>query len=134
MSTRRFRAFGLVLIGVLLGFLISLTLSAMAQRGIVLLPLRELQQFACVFSAIKGKYAEDVPELYLNNDALERMFPDLDLLSAYIEAEAFKDMESMTQGGFVGLGIEIGLDKCQPKVIPPIEDTPAGRAGILAGD
>src|SRR5690625_243314 len=134
MSTRRFRAFGLVFIGVLAGLLISLTLSAMAQRGNVPLPLRELQQFANVFSAIKGSYVEDVPDEQLINDAIKGMFADLDPHSAYLDAEAFKDMESMTQGGFGGLGIEIGLEKGQPKVISPIEDTPAARAGILAGD
>jgi len=134
MSTRRFRAFGLVFIGVLAGLLISLTLSAMAQRGNVPLPLRELQQFANVFSAIKGSYVEQVPDEQLINDAIKGMFADLDPHSAYLDAEAFKDMESMTQGGFGGLGIEIGLEKGQPKVISPIEDTPAAQAGILAGD
>src|SRR5690625_7089754 len=134
MSTRRFRAFGLVFIGVLAGLLISLTLSAMAQRGNVPLPLRELQQFANVFSAIKGSYVEDVPDEQLINDAIKGMFADLDPHSAYLDAEAFKDMESMTQGGFGGLGIEIGMENGQPKVISPIEDTPAARAGVLAGD
>src|SRR5690625_5912329 len=134
MSTRRFRAFGLVFIGVLAGLLISLTLSAMAQRGNVPLPLRELQQFANVFSAIKGSYVEDVPDKQLINDAIKGMFADLDPHSADLDAEAVKEVESMTQGGFGGLGIEIGLEKGQPKVISPIEDTPAARAGILAGD
>src|SRR5690625_2793315 len=134
MSTRRYRAFGLVFIGVLAGLLISLTISAMAQRGGVPLPLRELQQFANVFSAIKSSYVEPVTDEQLIGDAIKGMFSDLDPHSAYLDAEAFKDMESMTQGGFGGLGIEIGMEKGQPKVISPIEDTPAARAGILAGD
>jgi len=134
MSTRRFRAFGLVFIGVLAGLLISLTLSATAQRGGLPLPLRELQQFANVFSAIKSSYVEPVTDEQLIGDAIKGMFVDLDPHSAYLDAEAFKDMESMTQGGFGGLGIEIGMEKGQPKVISPIEDTPAARAGILAGD
>src|SRR5690625_3936198 len=134
MSTRRFRAFGLVFVGVLAGLLISLTVSAVAQRGGVPLPLRELQQFANVFSAIKSSYVEPVGDDELINEAIKGMFADLDPHSAYLDAEAFKDMESMTQGGFGGLGIEIGLEKGKPKVISPIEDTPAARAGILAGD
>src|SRR5699024_5184163 len=77
---------------------------------------------------------EQVPDEQLINDAIKGMFADLDPHSAYLDAEAFKDMESMTQGGFGGLGIEIGLEKGQPKVISPIEDTPAAQAGILAGD
>lgn len=134
MGTRRIRALGLVFIGVLAGLLISLTVSAVAQRGGVPLPLRELQQFANVFSAIKSSYVEPVGDEELINEAIKGMFNDLDPHSTYLDAEAFKDMESMTQGGFGGLGIEIGLEKGRPKVISPIEDTPAARAGILAGD
>src|SRR3546814_16042063 len=62
------------------------------------------------------------------------MFSDLDPHSTYLDAEAFKEMEAVTQGGFGGLGIEIGSEDGIPKVISPIEDTPAARAGILAGD
>src|SRR5690606_37192222 len=54
--------------------------------------------------------------------------------SAYLDADAFKEMEAITQCGFGGLGIEIGSEDGMPKVIAPIEDTPAARAGILAGD
>src|SRR5699024_9413821 len=106
MSTSRFRAFVFVFIGVLPFLLISLTLTAMSQRGNVPLPLRELQQFANVFSAIKSSYVDQVPDEQLINDAIKGMFSDLDPHSAYSDAEAFKDMESMTQGGFGGLGIE----------------------------
>src|SRR5690625_3241024 len=134
MSTRRYRAFGLVFIGILAGLLISLTLSASAQRGGIPLPLRELQQFANVFSAIKSSYVEPVTDEQLINDAIKGLFADLDPHSAYLDVEAFKEMENMIQGGFGGLCIEIGMDKGQPKVIAPIEDTPAARAGIMAGD
>src|SRR5690625_5464186 len=134
MGTRRFRAFSLVFVGVLAGLLISLTVSAVAQRGGVPLPLRELQQFANVFSAIKSSYVEPVGDDELINEAIKGMFNELDPHSTYLDAEAVKDMESMTQGGFGGLGIEIGLEKGRRKVISPIEDEPAARAGILAGD
>lgn len=123
----------LVLIGAVGGLFLSLGISAVAQRGEPL-PLKELQQFANVFAAIKASYVEPVSDDKLINDAIKGMFDDLDPHSAYLDAEAFKEMEAITQGGFGGLGIEIGSEDGQPKVISPIEDTPAFRAGILAGD
>ncbi|NGM86667.1 S41 family peptidase [Parapusillimonas sp. SGNA-6] len=133
MSTRRFRSFGLVVLGAVGGVLISLGITAAAQRGDPL-PLKELQQFANVFAAIKGSYVEPVTDEKLINDAIKGMFSDLDPHSTYLDAEAFKEMEAITQGGFGGLGIEIGSEDGMPKVIAPIEDTPAARAGILSGD
>ncbi|HWK71778.1 MAG TPA: S41 family peptidase [Burkholderiaceae bacterium] len=133
MSTRRFGSFGLVVAGALGGVLISLGITAAAQRGDPL-PLKELQQFANVFAAIKSSYVEPVTDNKLIGDAIKGMFSDLDPHSTYLDAEAFKEMEAITQGGFGGLGIEIGSEDGMPKVISPIEDTPAARAGILAGD
>ncbi|NYT75536.1 S41 family peptidase [Alcaligenaceae bacterium] len=133
MGTRRLGKFGLVLVGALGGVLISLGLTAAAQRGGPL-PLKELQQFANVFAAIKGSYVEPVTDKQLINDAIKGMFSDLDPHSSYLDEDAFKEMEAITQGGFGGLGIEIGSEDGMPKVISPIEDTPAARAGILAGD
>ncbi|MBB5214761.1 S41 family peptidase [Parapusillimonas granuli] len=133
MSTRRLRGFGLVVAGALGGVLISLGITAAAQRGEPL-PLKELQQFANVFAAIKASYVEPVADDKLINDAIKGMFSDLDPHSTYLDAEAFKEMEAITQGGFGGLGIEIGSEDGMPKVISPIEDTPAARAGILSGD
>ncbi len=133
MSTRRFRGIGLLAAGAVGGVLISLGLTALAQRGEPL-PLRELQQFANVFSAIKNTYVEPQSDEELISNAIKGLFADLDPHSAYLDADAFKEMEAMTQGGFGGLGIEIGSEDGMPKVISPIEETPAARAGILAGD
>ncbi|RTZ43134.1 S41 family peptidase [Candidimonas sp. SYP-B2681] len=133
MSTRRFSGLGLVVVGAVGGVLVSLGITAAAQRGEPL-PLKELQQFANVFAAIKSSYVEPVTDHKLINDAIKGMFSDLDPHSTYLDAEAFKEMEAITQGGFGGLGIEIGSEDGMPKVIAPIEDTPAARAGILAGD
>ena len=133
MGTRRVRNLGLVLAGAVGGVLLSIGISAVAQRGEPL-PLKELQQFANVFAAIKASYVEPVSDEKLINDAIKGMFDDLDPHSAYLDADAFKEMEAITQGGFGGLGIEIGSEDGQPKVISPIEDTPAFRAGVLAGD
>ena len=133
MSTRRVGSLGLVLLGVIGGILVSVGISAVAQRGEPL-PLKSLQQFANVFAAIKASYVEPLADDKLLNDAIKGMFDDLDPHSAYLDAEAFKEMEAITQGGFGGLGIEIGSEDGMPKVIAPIEDTPAARAGILSGD
>ncbi|MFA5487907.1 MAG: S41 family peptidase [Candidimonas sp.] len=133
MSTRRLGGFVLVVMGALGGVLISLGITAVAQRGEPL-PLKDLQQFANVYSAIKSSYVEPVTDDKLIHDAIKGMFSDLDPHSSYLDAEAFKEMESITQGGFGGLGIEIGSEDGMPKVIAPIEDTPAARAGILSGD
>src|SRR5690554_3822066 len=133
MSTRRFGGLSLVLLGALGGLLVSLGITAVAQRGEPL-PLRDLQQFANVFAAIKSSYVEPVSDEQLIQDAIKGLFSELDPHSAYLDAEAFKEMEHITQGGFGGLGIEIGSEDGMPKVIAPIEDTPAARAGILSGD
>jgi carboxyl-terminal processing protease len=133
MGARRFGNFGLVGLGLAGGVLLSLGISAVAQRNQPL-PLQELQQFANVFSAIKSSYIEPMSDKMLINDAIKGMFSDLDPHSAYLDPDAFKEMEQITQGGFGGLGIEIGSEDGMPKVIAPIEDTPAARAGILAGD
>src|SRR3546814_10365800 len=70
----------------------------------------------------------------LIDDAIKGLFLDLDPYSKYLDPEAFKEMQAITEGGFGGLGIEVGSEDGMPKVIAPIEDTPAARAGILAGD
>lgn len=133
MNTRRFGSIGLVVLGVLGGILVSLAITAVAQRGEPL-PLRDLQQFANVFAAIKNSYVEPVEDEDLIQEAIKGLFNQLDPHSSYLDAEAFKEMETITQGGFGGLGIEIGSEDGMPKVIAPIEDTPAARAGILSGD
>jgi carboxyl-terminal processing protease len=98
------------------------------------LPLDELRQFSSVFSAIKNNYVEPVTDKKLISGAISGMLSDLDPHSAYLDADAFKEMQSATQGEFGGLGIEVGTEDGMVKVISPIEDTPAARAGIRAGD
>jgi carboxyl-terminal processing protease len=132
MSTRKIRSLGLVSVGVIAGVLLSLGLSAVAQRGSPL-PLDELRQFSSVFSAIKNNYVEPVSDKKLISGAISGMLSDLDPHSAYLDADAFKEMQSATQGEFGGLGIEVGTEDGMVKVISPIEDTPAARAGIRAG-
>lgn len=100
MGSRRLNRIGLILLGGV-GVLASLAINAVAQRGEPL-PLRELQQFANVYSAIKSSYVEPLEDSALINEAIKGLFNDLDPHSTYLDAEAFKEMESMTQGGFGG--------------------------------
>ncbi|HYG42515.1 MAG TPA: S41 family peptidase [Bordetella sp.] len=133
MGTRKFRGFGLVAIGAVAGILLSVGVTALAQRGSPL-PLDELRQLSNVFAAIKNNYVEAVDDKTLINNAISGMVSNLDPHSAYLDADAFREMQSTTQGEFGGLGIEVGAEDGFVKVISPIEDTPAARAGVMAGD
>ena len=133
MGTRKIHGFGLVSVGVVAGILLSMGITALAQRGAPL-PLDELRQFSNVLSAIKNNYVEPVSDKKLIDGAIAGMLSDLDPHSAYLDADAFKEMQTATQGEFGGLGIEVGTEDGMIKVISPIEDTPAARAGIRAGD
>lgn len=133
MSSTKFRSYGLVAVGIMAGVAISLGISAVAQRPGPL-PLDELRQFSSVFAIIKNNYVEEVEDADLLAGAIAGMVSDLDPHSAYLDADAFRDMQSATQGEFGGLGIEVGTRDGFVSVIAPIEDTPAARAGVLAGD
>src|SRR5690554_6786799 len=124
----------LVLTGLIAGVLISLNFSANADRSPAPLPVEELRAFADVFNAIKQGYVEPVEDKTLINHAISGMLSNLDPHSAYLDAEAFKELREGTQGEFGGLGIEVGMEDGFVKVVSPIEDTPAFRAGIEAGD
>ena len=131
----RLRQFGLVSIGAVAGVLVSIGLSAVAQRDArVPLPLEELRQFSDVFGAIKANYVEPVEDKKLITEAISGMLSGLDPHSAYLDADAFRELQVGTQGEFGGLGIEVGMEDGFVKVVSPIEDTPAARAGIKAGD
>jgi carboxyl-terminal processing protease len=98
------------------------------------LPLEELRTFAEVFGRIKNDYVEPVDDRELLNYAIEGMLSGLDPHSAYLDEDDYKDLQAGTSGEFGGLGIEVGMENGFVKVIAPIDDTPAQRAGVLAGD
>jgi carboxyl-terminal processing protease len=133
MSTRKFRSFGLVIAGAVAGVLLSVGVSAVAQRGNPL-PLEELRQFSNVFGAIKANYVEEVDDKTLVTHAISGMISNLDPHSAFLNKDAFADMQMSTLGEFGGLGIEVGAEDGFVKIISPIEGTPAARAGVMAGD
>jgi carboxyl-terminal processing protease len=132
----KFKQFGLVLVGVFAGVALSLNFSAVAQRdaGKFPLPVDELRAFAEVFGAIKTGYVETVEDKKLITEAINGMLTGLDPHSAYLDQEAFKELQVGTQGEFGGLGIEVGMEDGFVKVVSPIEDTPAFRAGLKPGD
>jgi carboxyl-terminal processing protease len=126
---------GLVLLGLVAGILVSVHYSAVAQKEAVgPLPIEELRTFADVFGAIKQGYVEPIEDKKLITYAISGMLSNLDPHSAYLDTESFKDLQVSTQGEFGGLGIEVGMEDGFVKVVSPIEDTPADRAGIKAGD
>jgi len=132
----KLKSIGLVVVGVLAGVLLSLNFSAVAQRegARYPLPVDELRAFAEVFGAIKTGYVEPVEDKKLINEAINGMLTGLDPHSAYLDQEAFKELQVGTQGEFGGLGIEVGMEDGFVKVVSPIEDTPAFRAGLKPGD
>jgi len=126
---------GLVGLGAVLGLLLSLNFSAFADREARLpIPYEDLQLFSAVFGRIKSDYVEPVPDDKLIKEAINGMVHGLDPHSDFLDADAFKELQISTQGKFGGLGIEVGVDDGIIKVVSPIEDTPAFRAGIKAGD
>ncbi len=98
------------------------------------LPLDELRIFAEVFGRIKNDYVEPVDDRRLLNFAIEGMLSGLDPHSAYLNEDDYRDLRVGTSGEFGGLGIEVGMENGFVKVISPIDDTPAKRAGVQAGD
>ena len=127
------------LAGVVAGILIALQLPAFAEKAsppsqTTGLPIQDLRTFAEVFNAIKQGYVEPVEDKKLINNAISGMVSNLDPHSTYLDAEAFKELQVGTHGEFGGLGIEVGMEDGFVKVIAPIEDTPAARAGLKTGD
>jgi carboxyl-terminal processing protease len=122
---------GLIFVGLVAGVLISLNFQAIADRAARSpLPVEELRAFTEVFGAIKANYVESVEDKKLITEAINGMLSGLDPHSAYLDAEAFRELQVGTQGQFGGLGIEVGMEDGFVKVISPIEDTPAFRAGV----
>ncbi|HXK57841.1 MAG TPA: S41 family peptidase, partial [Gammaproteobacteria bacterium] len=98
------------------------------------LPMQDLRAFAEIFGRIKQDYVEPVEDRELLEHAIRGMLSGLDPHSAYLNAEEYKSLQVGTTGEFGGLGIEVGLEDGFVKVIAPIDDTPAQRAGVQAGD
>ncbi|MFZ9131168.1 MAG: S41 family peptidase [Methylophilaceae bacterium] len=133
---KRFKNFSLISIGVIFGILVSINLSVFADKKeeAKKLPVEDLRIFAEVFGKIKADYVEEVADKKLLTEALNGMLAGLDPHSTFLDEDHFKEMQQGTAGEFGGLGIEVGMEDGFVKVISPIEDTPAFKAGLQSGD
>ena len=126
----------LLVTGLVLGVLVSIGHGVLADREAAqaTLPVEELRTFSDVFGRIKNDYVETVEDKDLLENAIRGMLTGLDPHSSYLDVEQFKELQVGTTGQFGGLGIEVGMENGFVKVIAPIDDTPAQRAGVKAGD
>ncbi|MFQ5994595.1 MAG: S41 family peptidase [Acidiferrobacterales bacterium] len=129
----------ILFLGVFIGAGLSLDSAVLAKRansqaGPSTLPLDELKTFTEVFSKIKSDYVEDVQDKKLLEDAITGMLSGLDPHSTYLDPQGYKEVRIGTEGQFGGLGIEVTMENGFVKVVSPIEDTPAARAGLKPGD
>ena len=93
-----------------------------------------LDLFGQIFDRVRSQYVDNVTDEELIEKAIDGMLTGLDPHSGYMDEEVWEEMQMDTQGKFGGLGIEITMEEGFVKVISPIEDTPAYKAGVLAGD
>ena len=98
------------------------------------LPLNQLQSFSEVYLKIKQNFVQDISDKELFDNAIRGMLEGLDPHSTFLNEKDFKDLQIGTKGEFGGLGIEVTMENGFVKVITPIDDTPAYKAGIKAGD
>ena len=124
-----------VAVGLALGVLLTVGQRVSADRSSGLgLPLDDLRTFTEIYAKIKNDYVETVEDKTLIQNAIRGMLAGLDPHSSYLVAEDYQDLQAGTSGEFGGLGIEVGMEDGFVKVIAPIDDTPAERAGVEAGD
>ena len=131
---KNFRTSTSFLSGTLLGLSLAVGLSAYALKDSEQIPFEDLQAFTEVFSKVKSDYVEGVDEKKLIEDAIRGMLNGLDPHSSFLNTTEFTDLKIGTTGQFGGLGIEVGMENGFVKVISPIDDTPAARAGVEASD
>ncbi len=120
--------------GLLLSLLLTTALGAEDSAKDARLPLEELQLFAQVFEQIRSAYVEEIDDKTLIENAITGLLGELDPHSAFLKKDSYRDLQEHTSGEFGGIGIEVGMEDGFIKVISPIDDTPASRAGIEAGD
>jgi len=135
------KAIFILSLGIMLGVFIGTCGSVFAERGnddvatdTETLPYEDLRTFTEIFGRIKRDYVEPVSDKKLLEDAVRGMLSGLDPHSAYLVAEEYQELKEGTTGQFGGLGIEVTMENGFIKVVSPIDDTPAQKAGIKTGD
>jgi carboxyl-terminal processing protease len=128
-------------LGIMLGVFMGICGSVIAEKGKTdtpvdseALPFEDLRTFTEIFGRIKRDYVEPVSDKKLLEDAIRGMLSGLDPHSAYLISEEYQELKEGTTGQFGGLGIEVTMENGFIKVVSPIDDTPAQRAGIKTGD
>jgi carboxyl-terminal processing protease len=131
----------ILFLGIMLGVFVGTCGSVFADRDNAevatdteALPFEDLRTFTEIFGRIKRDYVEPVSDKKLLEDAIRGMLSGLDPHSAYLIAEEYQELKEGTTGQFGGLGIEVTMENGFVKVVSPIDDTPAQRAGIKTGD
>ncbi|HEY4140784.1 MAG TPA: peptidase S41, partial [Pseudolabrys sp.] len=95
---------------------------------------RQLNLFGDVFERVRADYVEKPDDSKLIETAINGMLAGLDPHSSYMDSKSFRDMQVQTRGEFGGLGIEVTMEDGLIKVVAPIDETPASKAGVLAND
>jgi carboxyl-terminal processing protease len=133
--SKQFKTALVLVFGIFLGISASLTGNVLANKEEAKgLPLDQLRNFSDIFSRIKSDYVEDVEDEVLLEHAIRGMLSGLDPHSTYLSPDEYNELRIGTSGEFGGLGIQVGMEDGFVKVISPIDDTPAYKAGLQAGD
>ncbi len=135
--SKQYKTFLVLVFGIFVGVSVSLTSSVWAEKEIKAssgLPLNELRNFSDIFARVKTDYVESVDDKTLLENAIRGMLSGLDPHSTYLNSDEYKELKIGTTGKFGGLGIQVGMEDGFVKVISPIDDTPAFRAGLESGD
>jgi carboxyl-terminal processing protease len=135
------RKTSLLFLGALAGVLVTLMLTqpyalvaGSAARAAVSDTYRELNLFGDVFERVRADYVERPEDSKLVESAINGMLAGLDPHSSYMDPKSFRDMQVQTRGEFGGLGIEVTMEEGLVKVVAPIDETPAAKAGVMAND
>src|ERR1700693_3501367 len=123
-----------VLGGAILGFGAAVMVLPAAEGANDRGAYRQLDLFSDAFERVRANYVRPVEDSELINAAIEGMVSSLDPHSSYMDAKAFADMQIQTKGSFGGIGIQVTMENGLVKIISPIDNTPASKAGLKAGD
>ncbi len=126
-------------LGLMLGVMLAIGQGVLAEKDSLqqitqTIPLDDIRSLTEVFGKIKQNYVEDISDKELLENAIRGLLSGLDPHSAYLDKDAFAELRESTSGEFGGLGIVVGMEEGFVKVISPIDDTPAARAGVKSGD
>ncbi|CAM4438647.1 MAG: putative CtpA-like serine protease [Legionellaceae bacterium] len=121
-------------LGNMLIIILSFLFMSSAKAETIPVPVKDIQRFTAAISQIKNYYVETINDEKLFDEAIRGMLAGLDPHSSYLDEEDLKELQNVTKGEFSGLGLEVIPDNGALKVISPIDDTPAQRAGIQPGD